>query len=48
MNNYKDFSREQIESALELTVSQRDAFKRELDRLHKLVDVIIRTAIKDD
>jgi|APGre2960657404_1045060.scaffolds.fasta_scaffold561377_1 hypothetical protein len=48
MNNYKDFSREQIESALELTVVQRDTFKRELDRLHNLVDVIIRAAIKDD
>jgi hypothetical protein len=48
MNNYKLFSRKQLESALELTVSQRDNLKRELDKLLKLVNVIIKASIKDE
>lgn len=48
MNNYKLFTRKQIESALEHTVAQRDALRKELDRLYKLTDAIIKAAVKDD
>jgi hypothetical protein len=48
MNNFKLFTRKQIENALELTIKQRDSLKKELDRLYKMTDVIIKAAVKDD